>query len=109
MGDMTKANKADVKYGVSQVTPSTYHISLFVETLLEANANIAARDENGNTPLHLAALNGHPRTVEALLKAGANPKAKTIKGQMPYDLAKDNEKIRETQIFWVLNDARFED
>lgn len=41
------------------------------------------------SPLHLAAHNGHTRAVEVLLKAGANPLATNASGKMPVQVAKD--------------------
>lgn len=39
--------------------------------LLDGNLNLEAMDENGNTPLLLAAFYGHDHCVEALLNTGA--------------------------------------
>ena len=44
--------------------------------LLEAGANLEARDESGKTPLHPAALGGTAEAVMALLGAGADPKVR---------------------------------
>jgi ankyrin repeat protein len=51
-----------------------------VEVLIAAGADVNAKDNNGMTPLHLAALNGHTDTAVLLLKNGANVNAKTISG-----------------------------
>lgn len=51
MADMTKANTAEVKYGVSQVTPGTYHISLFVDKY-DAQGNLDKRTEIRADPEH---------------------------------------------------------
>ena len=48
-----------------------------VKALLEAGANLEARNENGDTPLHRAAVfNENPAVIEALLEAGANLEAR---------------------------------
>ncbi|RPD64850.1 ankyrin [Lentinus tigrinus ALCF2SS1-6] len=42
----------------------------------QPDADVNARDENGYTPLHLAADRGHLEVVDILLKRGANPEIK---------------------------------
>lgn len=37
---------------------------------------INGEDEDGNTPLHLAALEGHENVIKALLEVGANIEAR---------------------------------
>ena len=49
--------------------------------------NVNARDEMGNSPLHLAAAGGHVPVVYALLKAGADPMATNQEGKRPAELA----------------------
>jgi ankyrin repeat protein len=44
-----------------------------IERLVNAGADLNARDGNGRTPLHVAAFQGDGRTVQALLGAGADP------------------------------------
>lgn len=51
--------------------------------------NVNARDEMGNTPLHLAAAAGQVHIVQALLKAGADPIATNKDGKRPAELAVD--------------------
>ena len=55
--------------------------------LLEAGANLEAQNEDGATPLHLAAYDGTLAVVTALLEAGANLEARTKDGVTPLHLA----------------------
>jgi ankyrin len=54
-----------------------------IKTLLELGADINARDEVGNTPLHAAAYRGFATLVQALADAGANVNLRNRKGQTP--------------------------
>ena len=65
--------------------------------------------EAGFTPLHVAAAeNANPSVILALLKAGADPGAGDDAGKTPFDYAKDNEALKGTEAYWLLNEARFE-
>jgi ankyrin repeat protein len=57
---------------------------------LEYKADINLRDLNRNTPLMLAAANGHKDSVEFLLKKGANVNDKNDEGNTPLILAVAN-------------------
>jgi ankyrin repeat protein len=50
-------------------------------------ANIEAKDNEGNTPLHLAGLRGHLPVVKALLAVGADILAVNNQGELPIHLA----------------------
>ena len=55
---------------------------------LDAGADPKAQDENGLTPLHLAAVgNENPAVIAALLEAGADLKARNKDGMTPLHLA----------------------
>ena len=72
---------------------------------LAAAANLAA----GITPLHWAAgKNDNPSVILALIEGGADPGARDDAGRTPFDYAKDNEVLKGTEAYWLLNEARFE-
>lgn len=48
-----------------------------VTALLDAGADIEARDKDNRAPLHFAAIMGHLEVVSLLLRSGANPDART--------------------------------
>jgi len=49
-----------------------------VDLLLDARANVDARNQLGDTALHLAATKGHPHVIELLLDRGANRYIKNV-------------------------------
>jgi ankyrin repeat protein/energy-coupling factor transporter ATP-binding protein EcfA2 len=61
-----------------------------VESLLKKGANVNDKNNEGNTPLMLAAANGHKDSVEFLLKNGANVNDKNNEGNTPLILAAAN-------------------
>ena len=98
---------------------ATYHkAGPAIKALLAAGASLEARDEDGNTPLHRAAkyAKGYVSSdedphagdaIEALLDAGASPLARNAEGKTPWDLAQANEKLKGSDAYWRLNEARF--
>ena len=66
-----------------------------------------ARDENGTTPLHTAAGEGHAAAMAALLAAGADPGARNKDGQTPFDLIPEYSPLIETPVYQQLKDARW--
>jgi hypothetical protein len=54
-----------------------------VKELLSKGANVNARDENGQTPLHWAAIHGRVDVARLLLEHGADVNARDENGQTP--------------------------
>lgn len=61
--------------------------------VVRGKAEVEARDNDGNTPLHSAVVgwnagvNGIPKVIETLLARGADKKAKESGGYTPLELA----------------------
>ena len=68
-----------------------------------------ARDEDGWTALMYAAADeGTPEDLKVLLDAGGGGiHGKDSDGKTAWDLAQDNEKLKGTNAYWMLNDLRF--
>ncbi|CAI2364852.1 unnamed protein product [Moneuplotes crassus] len=64
-----------------------------LELLLKNGAKTDIADENGNTPLHHAAIRGSEIVAEFLLNLGANPYSLNKKEQVPYELCADKSKV----------------
>ena len=58
-----------------------------VERLLNEGADVGARDQFGNTPLHVACYHGHTDIVRLLLERGADVGARDQFGDTPLHLA----------------------
>ena len=73
--------------------------------LLQAGADINALDENGWSPLHLAAHNNkNHEVVLVLLSAGADASAKTNGGRTAFDLIQNNLALKDKPVFFILRD-----
>lgn len=60
---------------------------VFAESLIKNGADVNAKNEYGETPLHLAASNEYDNMVEFLIKNGADINAKTERGNTPLQYA----------------------
>ena len=79
-----------------------------VTALLQAGANLEARDEYRGTPLHRAAeLSKNPAVIKVMLDAGADTAARNAAGKTPWDLVQVNDALKGSDAYWRLNDARF--
>ena len=58
-----------------------------IGALIAAGANVNAKSENSQTPLHLAPISNNPQIIGALIAAGANVNAKSENSQTPLHLA----------------------
>ena len=76
-----------------------------LKALLEAGADVNAKNKDGVTPLMPAAgSNPNPEVLKALLEAGADAKAKNNEGKTALDYARMNEKLKDTEALRLLED-----
>ncbi|EXJ61082.1 hypothetical protein A1O7_05235 [Cladophialophora yegresii CBS 114405] len=66
---------------------SSLGLTRFVAGLLSRGADPNMVDNNGHTPMHHAAMNGHTHVIHRLRLAGANHQARSIRQFIPADLA----------------------
>ncbi|XP_049839314.1 serine/threonine-protein phosphatase 6 regulatory ankyrin repeat subunit B-like isoform X2 [Schistocerca gregaria] len=68
-----------------------------VEILLGAGANPTAKDNKGNTPLHIASSVGNVEVMELLIKAGIGFTLKDVTGQTSFDWTPSAEGVDHPQ------------
>jgi ankyrin repeat protein len=56
--------------------------------LLANNVDLAVTDDDGNTPLHYAAMEGKHANVKILLASKAESQVRNLDGDTPYNMAK---------------------
>ena len=80
-----------------------------ITALLNAGADLTARNKDGRTPLHAAAaFNENPAIITTLLDTGADPAARDDKGKTPWNYANmQNEKLKDSDVYWRLNDGQY--
>ena len=61
-----------------------------LQLLIKRGGDVNARAENGQTPLHVAAMESRPAMVRSLLKAGADPALKDSFEKTPAGWAADS-------------------
>ncbi len=85
VGEVCESIKDDGRTALhgSAARGDTEELRMFID---EFDVNV--KDENGQTPLHLASIWGAKKSVKFLLKKGADPGLKDNQGKTPLDLAK---------------------
>ena len=92
----------------SHASSQSVRPTAIIAALLDAGADLKARDKVGWTPLHWAAVsNESPAIIAALLDAGADPKARDMVGKTPWDYAKTQKWLKGSDAYWRLNEAQF--
>ncbi|MCY4541613.1 MAG: ankyrin repeat domain-containing protein [Rhodobacteraceae bacterium] len=98
-------------YGLTPLHAAAAHSEApaVVQALMDAGADMNARDVVGDTPLHAAAAQSEaPAVVQALMDAGADPSARSDAGIVPFELVPEDSQLRSTDLYWRLNEGRFE-
>ncbi|XP_064401902.1 uncharacterized protein LOC135347786 isoform X2 [Halichondria panicea] len=62
-------------------------IGFYVSELIQKGAKVTTTDEEGNTPLHLAARRGLPDVAKELLRWGADPHTENMRNKTPLEVA----------------------
>lgn len=79
-----------------------------LKLLIEAGADVNARDDERATPLHMAAYAGRPAHARLLLEAGADVNATTVHGRTPSSVARKMRADETAAIIalWILKGCK---
>lgn len=88
-------NKVDLTYQGPDGTTAVHQLAKYdrsglLSMAISQGADIHVADNNGMTPLHYSAANGHRNSTRILLENDANPHATTNDGNTPADLIRGN-------------------
>ncbi|ROT68783.1 ankyrin [Penaeus vannamei] len=67
---------------------------------LDSGADVAIKDESGDTPLHHVSMHGSLPMAKVLLDAGANPDAANDSLQTPLQYASESGKVKITKLLF---------
>lgn len=70
------------------------------------NLYVDVKNKDGQTPLHKASLNGHPKVVYFLIQRGANVNAQTREGEVPLHYATYNDNTGNIECINILIDNK---
>ncbi len=87
-----------------------------ITTLLKKNADPNTRNDEGETPFHLIAKKetihlseiSMSEIIMLFLESGGNIMARDKNGKTPLDYGLNNPKIKNTDAYWALHDARLD-
>lgn len=80
-----------------------------ITILIEAGANVNACDRFGQTALmNAVSYSDDIKVIRTLLDIGANASLKNEDGKTAFDLIGGKETLKNTDVYWRLNDARYE-
>jgi len=78
-----------------------------IELLIKNGARINYRDSEGMTPLMWAVRGRNISVIKVLLKSGADGTIVSSEGKTAFDYAANDIKLQNTDVYWMLNNARY--